>query len=223
MEKISDRLKYIRKKLNLTQEVLAKEMKVSKQTYSTIEQNNRKLHIEEVIILKNTFNINPNWLLLGLGDEEYITNIKESELVNLILDFRRSYDGEVDIVKIEIIKKILLKFYQQEYSILGIPKQFHSVGNRLHAYFIRILESTNFSGLEEESKNYLRKQIEEYADKPRLQLEIKKELYSLLANINNKDCSYILKNKDITIRLIDQKIPAIDKKINNFLPKFISF
>jgi transcriptional regulator with XRE-family HTH domain len=222
METVIERLKSIRKEFQLTQDELAAILGMSKQTYSTIELNKRKIHVDEIIKLHSKFNINPNWLLLGYGNLEYNENYREVELMNLILDYRY-YGNEVDAVRKEIIKKILLKFYEQKYNYIGLPQYIHIYGHRLNSTFIKILESTNFSDVEENAKNYLRDKIEKYQNKSPFLLGIKKELYLLVENIDNKDCNYILKNVDTTISLIDQKISILDKKINNYLPDWAAF
>ena len=181
MENIPQRLQEIRKELKLTQEDIRKKLNLSsKQTYSSIEKGRRKLHIDEVSIYKNLFNINPNWLLFGEGNQEYIENIKESELVNLIVDFR-SYGGEVDIVKIEIIKKILSKFYQDEYWLLSIIKMNHSYGNRFHTLLINILKSVDLKDIDlSDTKNgyktYLHNKIEYFDNKSTLLPALKKRV-----------------------------------------------
>ena len=217
MKEIAKRLKDAREEIAKTQVKMAQEFNVSKQIYNNIEQAKRRLQIDEVVILKNRFNIDPNWLICGEGHMTIVENPKINELNNLILDFRQ-YGGEVDIVRREIIKIILEKLYKQEKFFFLFRKKSHKFGNRPHFIFIKVLKSYKFEGSINEAKNFLRDKIEEFNDKSSFLKDVKKELYSLLENISNKDCYYLLKNRDITIEEIKlkEKILKIDMKINDF-------
>lgn len=217
MQEIAKRLKEAREKIGKTQVEMAKEFNYSKQIYNNLEQVKRRLQVEEVAFLRNRFNIDPNWLICGDGNMNVVENPKINELNNLILDFRQ-YGGEIDIVKREIIKIILEKFYKQKKFFFLFNKKSHKFGNRPHFIFIKVLKSYKFEGSIAEAKNFLRDKIEEFDDKSAFLKDVKKELYSLLENISNKDCYYILKNPYITIEEIKlkEKILKIDMKINDF-------
>ena len=187
----------------------------SRQVYNNLEHNNRKLQLQDLVILKHRFNINPNWLIFGEGNIYYEEN---PYLINLILDFRQ-YGGETDIVKREIIKKILEKFYKQEKFLFLFKKKSHKFGNRPYYILIKILKSSSFNGAMNGAKNFLRNTIEEFHDKSPYLKDVKKALYSLLINISNKDCYYLLQNPIIAIEEMKskEKILNIDIKIEDFL------
>lgn len=212
MKEIAKRLKDVREKIGKTQVEMAKEFHFSKQIYNNIEQAKRRLQIEEIVILKHRFNIDSNWLIFGEGSMNVEENTNKNELINLILDYR-TYGGEVNMVKNEIIKKILDRFYKQTKNLFHLKSKSHKFGNRVHYIFIKILKSYQYDSSIEDSKNSLRNKIEEFDDKSAYLKEVKKELYLLLENINNKDCYYILQNPSIVIEQIKSKISPINIKI----------
>ena len=61
--KISNRIKKLRERLNLSQEDLAKRMGISRVAVSQIENGQRKICTEELIKLSRIFDITPNILL----------------------------------------------------------------------------------------------------------------------------------------------------------------
>lgn len=212
MKEIAKRLKDVREKIGKTQVEMAKEFHFSKQIYNNIEQAKRRLQIEEIVILKHRFNIDSNWLIFGEGSMNVEENTNKNELINLILDYR-TYGGEVNMVKNEIIYKILDRFYKQTKNLFHLKSKSHKFGNRVHYIFIKILKSYQYDSSIEDSKNSLRNKIEEFDDKSAYLKEVKKELYLLLENINNKDCYYILQNPSIVIEQIKSKISPINIKI----------
>jgi len=217
MHNINKRLIQIREEFGKTQVEMSKSFGVFKQTYGTIEKGTRQIHIREIKILKDDFNINPSWLLFNEGTRDYISSEKQKELIDLILDFR-AYGGEVDLVKREIVKKILSKFYAKK-DWLFFFKRGHKNENRVHYAFIRVLSTLKYDGLEDNAKNYIRDKIEEFNDNSPFLSDVKKELYSLLENISNKDCYYLLDDTEFTRQEIKNRITSIDIKMNNFFSK----
>jgi transcriptional regulator with XRE-family HTH domain len=65
---IFNRIKEIRKSLNLTQSKFADLLNVSNGFISEIESGNKKPGYDILISLKKEFNININWLLIGEGE-----------------------------------------------------------------------------------------------------------------------------------------------------------
>lgn len=67
-ESIGDRLKIIRKFLDLNQESVSKELKITNQTLSRYEKGLR--YPDSLFLQKfgNLYNVNANWLLYGIGD-----------------------------------------------------------------------------------------------------------------------------------------------------------
>jgi len=87
---LKDRIKHLRKELNLTQKDLANTINKSIDRIKNIENGRvQKLHPDEIIALSNKYNINPDWLLTGEGEmykendnkeikDEYCTEICEN-------------------------------------------------------------------------------------------------------------------------------------------------
>lgn len=57
-------LKEIRKRRSITQKMLAKQLKITQQALSLIENNKRKLTEDNIIIICNTLKITPNDLII---------------------------------------------------------------------------------------------------------------------------------------------------------------
>lgn len=65
---IFERLKYIRKTLNLTQKNFAKEIGMSRSGYSQIETGDRPISDRLIKSICMAFNVNENWLRTGKGE-----------------------------------------------------------------------------------------------------------------------------------------------------------
>lgn len=65
---IFERLKYIRKTLNLTQKNFAKEIGMSRSGYSQIETGDRPISDRLIKSICMAFNVNENWLRTGEGE-----------------------------------------------------------------------------------------------------------------------------------------------------------
>lgn len=65
---IFERLKYIRKTLNLTQKNFAKEIGMSRSGYGQIEIGDRPINDRLIKSICMAFNVNENWLRTGEGE-----------------------------------------------------------------------------------------------------------------------------------------------------------
>lgn len=65
---IFERLKYIRKTLNLTQKNFAKEIGLSQTSLGMIEVGDRKVQDRHIKTICSLFNIDENWLRTGEGE-----------------------------------------------------------------------------------------------------------------------------------------------------------
>ena len=93
MEQIGKRIKNIRTLLNKSQEELAKELKVTKQAISNIENSKSAPSIGLLSKLLIDYDININYILSGMGDifvtkEKTYQNLRQSLIkeVELLLD-----------------------------------------------------------------------------------------------------------------------------------------
>lgn len=71
--KTHERLKYIRKELNLTQKEVSEILGVAPTTYAMIETGRRTLKAGYVKLLKYQFNVNEDWLFNGEGEPFYVS------------------------------------------------------------------------------------------------------------------------------------------------------
>ncbi len=67
-EFIPTNLKKLRKHLGFNQTKMADKLGISQTHWANIETGKRNLTSENILILKEVFNISPNWLLLGKGE-----------------------------------------------------------------------------------------------------------------------------------------------------------
>jgi len=65
---IFERLKYIRKTLNLTQKNFAKEIGLSQTSLGMIEVGDRKVQDRHIKTICSLFNVNENWFRTGNGE-----------------------------------------------------------------------------------------------------------------------------------------------------------
>ena len=93
MEQIGKRIKNVRKLLNKSQEELAKELNVTKQAISNIENSKSAPSISLLSKLLIDYDININYILSGLGDvfvtkEKTYQSLRQSLIkeVELFLD-----------------------------------------------------------------------------------------------------------------------------------------
>ena len=218
IKEVSKRITKIREKLDMTKVQMANELSISKQTFYTLELANRKLQIEELKNLMDKFNISPAWVISGEGEMLVENDPKKAQLINLILDFRQ-YGGEVDLVRNEIIKVILGKLFQTEKLFKIIPLPNSIFGDHVPYSLMKLLVYSNFSDNEQNAKNYFRDQIESLDVPWFVPFEVKKTLYSLLEKIDNKDCFYLLKCRDIAAKQLLTNISRFNKGFNNLLIK----
>lgn len=221
MMEISKRIIKIREKIDMSKVKMADELQISKQTYYTLELGTRKLQIGELKILMNKFNINPIWVLSGEEEMLIENNDKQVALTKMITDFR-GYGGEIDLVKNEIVKKILEKLFRIKKVLRIIPIPNSIFGDRILYAFMHILINSNFLDNEQNAKNYFRDQIESFDHENRLlSSEVKKTLYAMIERINCKDCFYLLRYKEIAVTQFLAKISPIDKTLNRlFIKKY---
>ncbi len=77
----NERLKYLRKKLNISQKELASELMLNVAMISLIENNKKNLTDKNIILICEKFNINANWLKFGEG--EIFKESEDDELLKL--------------------------------------------------------------------------------------------------------------------------------------------
>lgn len=92
---MNERLKELRKYLNLSQKVFAEKLGITDSGLSNLESGKRNLTEQMVISICREFNVNRAWLVEGIG--EMFTNLPETILDELALQFELS-NGEKDLV-----------------------------------------------------------------------------------------------------------------------------
>jgi len=79
---LNQRLKQVRKALNMTQTEFAKHLGITQNAYSMIENNVRPLLEKYIKLVAMTFNVNEHWLYTGDG-EMFLTTSNEKELLHI--------------------------------------------------------------------------------------------------------------------------------------------
>lgn len=92
---MNERLKELRKYLNISQKVFAEKLGITDSGLSNLESGKRNLTEQMVISICREFNVNRAWLTDGVG--EMFTNLPETILDELALQFELS-DVEKDLV-----------------------------------------------------------------------------------------------------------------------------
>ena len=117
-EDVLRRLRQIREKLGYTQNEMAKHMHLKRTTYSSIEQGHNSLIERHVLLLQEKLNVNPDFLIHGIGEmfledavkayrevEESIDVYEREKVINLEKE-NRTLREEIEMYK-GIIKKML--------------------------------------------------------------------------------------------------------------------
>jgi len=65
---VNERLKILRKSLNLSQKEFAEKLGIKQGSYSALETGSSKITNSSLLLLVNTYNVNTNWLLYGDGE-----------------------------------------------------------------------------------------------------------------------------------------------------------
>ena len=120
---IRTRLKLLRHTLDMTQSQFAEIMGITQSTYAYIEKGHRaSITLDQLLILHDKLDINPNWVLLGEGDM-YMSEQKGKYVVNKIVEegesnFRFSSGSAIESLKqdLEAIKAFLQEQFPNQFS-----------------------------------------------------------------------------------------------------------
>jgi transcriptional regulator with XRE-family HTH domain len=111
MTNIHDRLKKIRKHLNLSIRNFAKEIYVSHSLYGQVEHGDREPSERLIQLISSRFKVNKEWILTGKG------NMFSSEAPDIrldrILEIYKTIDGTLKDCLLEQ-SKILLRIYKNK-------------------------------------------------------------------------------------------------------------
>lgn len=99
---MKNRIKLLRKNLNLTQKEFGDAIKVSNSNISNIENGSVNLTDRNIYEICSKFNVNKDWLKHGIGDM-YINLNKEDEIKNILNEFI----DENNAVKKDILNSLL--------------------------------------------------------------------------------------------------------------------
>jgi len=111
MTNIHDRLKKIRKHLNLSIRDFSKEIYVSHSLYGQVEHGDREPSDRIIQLISSRFNINKEWIMTGKGDM-FLSEPPDIRL-DRILEIYKTIDTTLKDCLLEQ-SKILLKIYKDK-------------------------------------------------------------------------------------------------------------
>jgi transcriptional regulator with XRE-family HTH domain len=109
MTNIHDRLKKIRKHLNLSIRDFSKEIYVSHSLYGQVEHGDRDPTDRIIQLISSRFNINKEWIMTGKGD--MFSSDPPDIRLDKILEIYKTIDGTLKDCLLEQ-SKLLLKIYK---------------------------------------------------------------------------------------------------------------
>lgn len=102
---MNERVKILRKSLNLSQEAFGKKLGVTGAGISKIESGDRNLTAQMLLLIRQQFGVNPNWLESGEGemfDSGHIDTAKLDEALSIFKTLRPEFQDYA----LEQIKKL---------------------------------------------------------------------------------------------------------------------
>lgn len=88
---MKERIKKLRKDLNMSQDTFAKKLSLTKNYISLVENGSRNLSEQSLKLLCSMFNVNEEWLRTGIG-EQYIEKSKDEYITEMLADVLKSND-----------------------------------------------------------------------------------------------------------------------------------
>lgn len=101
--KLKNRIKELRKTLNLTQNDFGKEIGITGATVSDIERGKLSLTDRNVSLICEKYNVNKDWILYGNG-EMFLPELPEDEFTKIL--------AEIDCSDDEFIKQFLRTYWE---------------------------------------------------------------------------------------------------------------
>lgn len=200
---IIKRLKQLVEDTDLEKKEFAESIKLNKQKYYKMENGKRNLQIEDVVNIGKVYNINLNWLLLGLGDKKQ-KSIVNSDLQSVI-DYL-SFESKGSQLGYNILIEATLKNIL--YKLKTVDGFFKSENNRPIFLLIKILKNIEDEEKIVDYKGYLEKIILD--DKKEWQ-KTKEVLLFNLRKLTDLEVSYIVKYKESFIAILEKKYDFFTK------------
>ncbi len=101
---VNERLKQLRKSLNMTLEAFGKKLGVTKTAISRLEKGERNLTEQMILAICREFNVNENWLRTGSGE---MYDLPEDETAAIVSDLLENDNPFYDLIL------SIIKTYQQ--------------------------------------------------------------------------------------------------------------
>lgn len=200
---ILKRLKELVDDTELSKQEFAENINLSKQKYYKTENGIRNLQVEDVVNIAKVYNINLNWLLLGLGDKKQ-KSIVDRDLQSLIdylsVESKGSQPG-YDLLIEATIKNIIDK-------LKVLNGLFKSENNRPKFLLMKILKNIKNDNETLDFKGYLEKIILE--DEKEWKKTKEMLLYSL-KKLKDTEVDFIVKYRIYFIEIVEKKCDFLTK------------
>jgi len=138
-----NRIKEFRKKLNLSQQELAKHLNMQPQALARYEKDKVKPSIELAKKLTDLFNINLNWLLTGKG-EMFLNQPKIAGIVNSVIGQVGENEGTINQQNITIGNKNTTTIQNQSNEdkiIQELIQSFNQLPPEMQEYYLHLIKA----------------------------------------------------------------------------------
>lgn len=102
---MNERLKSLRKHLNKSQDEFGKDLGLSRNYISLLENGQRNLSEQSIKVLCNEFSVNEEWLRTGTG-EMFIEKSKDEEIAEMLADIQSAGEKSFKYRLIAALRKL---------------------------------------------------------------------------------------------------------------------
>lgn len=123
METIGERIKDLRKSVDLNQKEFAKKISISQGSLSDIEKGRNKPSIETLLAISNIFRVSLDWLIKGELKENLYISTTKNMIQQIAKNIKKSFNEEEQIILIESLNQ---KEIQEEVYDQGVEYQYRT-------------------------------------------------------------------------------------------------
>lgn len=197
------RLEDLIKTTELSKQEFAEKIGLSKQKLYKIEKKIRNLQVEDMINLSKVYNINLNWLLLGIGEKKNKI-VADSEIQDLI-DYL-ALESQTETGYELLIKSTLGNIINKLSSKQGF---FKMENNRPTFLLMKILKNFNFED-KLDNKGYIENIIIEDTNEKK---DTKEKLLFQLKKLKDEEVDFLVKYRSTSLEILEGKYDFLTKII----------
>jgi transcriptional regulator with XRE-family HTH domain len=208
-----NRIEQIKNDTGLSQKDFAKSIGMAGYAYSKLKSKINKpqiLQIDQACRIALAYNVNLNWLLLGVGEKYAINNNFDSAFKQLI-NTNNNLNNDDLFVKKLLIDNILI-------NIDNKIKIKETLNQRPLFMLRQILINYNNNNIAK-YKEFLISKINQAKDPF---ISTNEKLLYKINSLTEEECSFIVKNNTLFIKLLEKKVKKLDLILIDFLDIFPS-